>query len=77
MTVGILDIELKRSKRGMLLQYRAQPEDKSKEESATEPMTGNIATEEGSLEINAIHGRPQPSEGQLALARTEKRQAKR
>ncbi|XP_021801928.1 uncharacterized protein LOC110746041 [Prunus avium] len=64
-------------KKGMLWQYWAQPKDKLKEERAVEPVTNNVATEGGLLEINAIHGRPQPPEGQLARARTEKRQAEK
>ncbi|CAL9006169.1 unnamed protein product, partial [Prunus brigantina] len=47
----------------MFSQYRAQPKDKPKEEPAAKPVTNNIAAEEGLLEINAIHGQPQPPEG--------------
>ncbi|CAB4264420.1 unnamed protein product [Prunus armeniaca] len=61
----------------MFSQYRDQPEDKPKEERAAEPVTNNIAAEEGLLEINVIHGRPHPPGGQLARARTKKRQAEK
>ncbi|CAL9011591.1 unnamed protein product [Prunus brigantina] len=42
-------------RKGMLSQYRAEPENRASEEDGSKTMTGNIANEE-LLEINTIHG---------------------
>ncbi|CAB4272522.1 unnamed protein product [Prunus armeniaca] len=63
-------------RKGMLSQYRAEPESRASEEGGSKIMTGNIANEE-LLEINTIHSRPNPVEGKWAQSRFEKRQAEK
>ncbi|CAB4286862.1 unnamed protein product [Prunus armeniaca] len=63
-------------RKGMLTQYRAEPESRASEEGGSKTMTGNIANEE-LLEINTIHGRPNPVEGKEARSRYEKRRAEK
>ncbi|XP_020415491.1 uncharacterized protein LOC18779439 [Prunus persica] len=62
--------------KGMLSQYRAKPENRANEEGGSKTMTGNIANEE-LLEINTIHGQPNPVEGKVARSRFEKRRAEK
>lgn len=61
----------------MLSQYRDEPESKTNEEDGTKKMIGNIATNKELLDINIIHGRPNPTEGEEAQSRSEKRQAEK
>ncbi|XP_034225507.1 uncharacterized protein LOC117635270 [Prunus dulcis] len=63
-------------RKGMLSQYRTKPENRANEEGGSKTMTSNIANEE-LLEINTIHGRPNPVEGKEARSRFKKRQAEK
>ncbi|XP_021803037.1 uncharacterized protein LOC110747146 [Prunus avium] len=63
-------------RKGMLSQYRAEPENMASEEGGSKTMTENIANEE-LLEINTIHGRSNPVEGKEAQSRFGKRQAEK
>ncbi|XP_021801470.1 uncharacterized protein LOC110745657 [Prunus avium] len=63
-------------RKGMLSQYRAEPENRASEKGGSKTMTGNIANEE-LLEINTIHGRSNPMEGKEARSRFEKRQTEK
>ncbi|XP_016649764.1 PREDICTED: uncharacterized protein LOC107881157 [Prunus mume] len=62
-------------RKGMLSQYSAEPENRANEESGSKTITGNITNEE-LLEINTIHGRPNPVKGKEAQSWFEKTRAK-
>ncbi|KAM2185676.1 hypothetical protein ACFX1Q_030653 [Malus domestica] len=53
-------------KNGMLSQYRVESRDKCKNDRGLQAVTGNIGADERLLDINVIHGGPQPLEGREA-----------
>ncbi|CAB4278447.1 unnamed protein product [Prunus armeniaca] len=63
-------------RKGMLSQYRAEPENMASEDGGSKTMTGNIANEE-LLEINTIHGRPNLVKGKEPRSQFEKRRAEK
>ncbi|CAL8996863.1 unnamed protein product [Prunus brigantina] len=56
--------------------FSYKSDNRASEEGGSKTMTGNIANEE-LLEINIIHGRPNPVEGKEARSRFEKRRAEK
>ncbi|KAM2080624.1 hypothetical protein ACFX1T_034374 [Malus domestica] len=64
-------------KKGMLSQYRIESRDEHKNDGGLQTVTGNIRADERLLDINVIHGGPQPHEGREARYRSQRREAEK
>ncbi|KAM2870942.1 hypothetical protein FF1_018647 [Malus domestica] len=64
-------------KKGMLSQYRIESRDEHKNDGGLQAVTGNIRADERLLDINVIHGGPQPPEGREARYRSQRREAEK
>ncbi|KAM3011774.1 hypothetical protein FF2_030444 [Malus domestica] len=64
-------------KNGMLSQYRVESRDECKNNVGLQAVTGNIGVDERLLDINVIHGRPQPPEGREARYRSQRWEAEK
>ncbi|KAM1356597.1 hypothetical protein ACFX2H_030509 [Malus domestica] len=64
-------------KNGMLSQYRIESRDKCKNDIGLQAVTGNIGADERLLDINVIHGGPQPLEGREACYRSQRWEAEK
>ncbi|KAM2244584.1 hypothetical protein ACFXTI_005634 [Malus domestica] len=61
----------------MLSQYRVESRDKHKNDGGLKAITGNIETNERLLDINVIHGGPQPLEGREARYRSQRQETEK
>ncbi|XP_070682894.1 uncharacterized protein [Malus domestica] len=64
-------------KKGMLSQYHIESRDEHKNDGRLQAVTGNIGTDKRLLDINIIHGGPEPSEGREVRYRSQRREAEK